>query len=219
MKSTNFLVATIDNNFNMFKQVEGSPTFIDRIAEHIKRLEEISEGHHFFIDEHAFKALGETNFPLRFTRVFSTNPDSLKRSTDYRVQHIDTLSDTIASKDKFSPNVQIFFIGTSDFLLTCSKWSKKLLLTVVNRDWSDNALIIDKFPLEQLSKVFKKRRTIEPELLAQIKAYKILKQKKLVAPKETIIADNGMKIIQDVVLPDFDASDEILNTPDYIFYE
>lgn len=220
MKSTNFLVATVDKNFNLFRDNEGEPLFIERIAEHIKRLEEISDGHHFYIDELVFRALGSSNFPLRFTRVFSNNPDELKRSQDYRIHHTSELADIVNSKDRFSPNVQIFFLGGSEFLELASRWSKKLLLTVVDRDWTNNSIIIDKFPLEAMQNIFQRRREIEPELLDKIKAYKALKAKQTgMKLTETIIADNGMKIIQPVIAPAFDVADDILNTPDYKFFE
>lgn len=219
MQSTNFLVAIIDQNFNMFKTVEGQPKFIEKIAEHTKRLEEISDGHHFYIDETAFKALGETQFPLRFTRVFSENPNALKQSTEYRIHHISELEDTVASKDRFSKNVQIFFIGSSEFLLRSAKFSKKMLITSVKRDNTETANVTDKFPLEEMKLIFKRRRAIVPELLDQIKQYKEIKAKRAQSKIQTSIAPNGMKITQEIVVPVYDASDEILNTPDYHFYE
>lgn len=219
MNSVNFLVALIDQNFNMFKTVENSPKFIANIAEHVKRLEELSDGHHFYIDETAFKALGESQFPLRFTRVFSSNPELLKQSTSYRVHDMKMLEDTIMSKERFSANVQIFFIGGSDFLKKTSKYAKKLLLTVVNETYDDNHVISDKFPLDFMTDVFNKRHTIEPELLAQIKLYKMMKAKQKQSPTETIITDNGMKLTQPVEVPEISVVDDILNTPDYKFFE
>lgn len=219
MNSTNFLVAIIDQNLNLFKQTDGQPKFIEKIAEHTKRLEEISENHHFYIDDLAFKALGENQFPLRFTRVFSNNPESLQQSINYRLHNISELADTVASKDRFSPNVQIFFIGGSEFLKSAAKYAKKMLVTSVKRDHTVTAMIIDKFPLEDMKKVFRRRHGIKPELLDQIKQYKAIKAKRNVAKMETIIAPNGMKITSEIVVPEYDASDEIMNTPDYHFFE
>jgi hypothetical protein len=215
---SNFLVATIDKEFNMFKIQNGSKHFIENITEHIKRLEEISEGHHFFIDDSAFEALGKTNFPLRFTRVFSSRPEELGQSTNYRLHHLDELEYIIESKNKYSPNVQIFFIGNSDFLKLTSRWSKKLLLTVVGSS-HDNSLVVDKFPLEEMQKIFKRRYTIEPELLDMIKQYKEIKRKQEISKTETLILENGMKMTKAITLPEKKASDDIMNTPDYCFYE
>lgn len=222
MKSTNFLVATIDKNFNMFKHIPDADTrisFIENIAEHIKRLEEISDTHHFYIDEIAFEALGRKNFPLRFTRVFSHNPERISLSTSYRVQHMNTMKKTIASKERFSPDTQIFFIGSSKFLLEASKYAKKLLLTVVDRAYEPNTTqIVDTFPIEDMQQIFFKRRSIHPEMLEQIKEYKeiVRKQKPKVS---TTVLPNGMKMIEKNEDPIIDPDDEILNTPDYMFYE
>ena len=129
-----------------------------------------------------------------------------------------TLSDTVASKDRFSPNVQIFFIGSSEFLLKASPYAKKLLLTVVNRNNTDKLNILDKFPLNDFAKIFRKRKHIDSEMLDQIKQYR-----KIMAIKrektETVIADNGMKITQEVQPQEITIIDEILNTPDYKFFE
>ena len=218
LKSTNFLVSIVDTNFSMFKQNDEQAQFIEKIAEHIKRLEEISDGHHFYIDDVAFEALGQMGFPLRFTRVFTKHIDIIKRSNDYRVHDINELAAIINTKEKFMPNTQVFFIGSSDFLLKCAKYSKKLLLTVVNRQF-DESIVIDKFPLAEMKEIFHKRESIQPELLEQIKLYKKMKQKRTSNQKDVTIADNGLKIIQDVKVEHMDAADDIMNTPDYMFYE
>lgn len=214
---TNFLVATVDKNFNMFTNSEDDkPQFIAKIAEHVKRLEEISDTHHFFIDDIAFEAFGRTGFPLRFTRVFSKNKLAISQSTEYRLHDMSELEAIVQTKERFSPNVQIFFIGSSDFLTKCQKYAKKLLLTVVKVD-TDESTVIDKLPVEILQAVYKKRREIKPELLEQIKLYKKMKLKQI--PKQTVeIADNGMKVITNVA-PKISIEDQILNTPDYMFYE
>jgi hypothetical protein len=218
MTSTNFLVATIDRNFNMFKEVEGTPTFIEHIAEHIKRLEEISENHHFYIDDVAFNALGGKNFPLRFTRVFTESPKDIEKSKNWRVHRMDELRATIMSKEKFSPDVQIFFIGSSDFLKKASSYAKKLLLTVVDKDYTGKSNVTDTFPLDSMKSLFSKRRFIEPEMLEQIKKYKEVIQKTK-SKTETIVSDNGMIITREVEAPVIQDDDVILNTPDYKFYE
>lgn len=219
MNSTNFLIATIDKNFNMYKVKEGKISFIEHIAEHIKRLEEISENHHFFIDEFAFEALGRKNFPLRFTRVFAKDPELVASSKSYRVHDINELKNIVMSKDKYSPDTQIFFIGGDEFLLAASSFSKKLLLTVVDKNYDDNVTnIASKLPLNEFKEIFSKRRDIHPEMLEQIKAYKQIVAKKKQVQKVTI-ADNGMKIISTQTVEEFDPNDDILNTPDYMFYE
>ena len=218
MQSTNFLVATVNKQFNMFTASEdGAIQFIANIAEHVKRLEEISDQHHFYIDDAAYYAMNKSGVPLRFTRVFSKNPELLQQSTDYRLHNINELDGIVAAKERYSPNVQIFFIGSSEFLTKCQKYAKKLLLTVVDKEIAESTAI-DNFPLEALSNVYKKRREIKPELLEQIKKYKAIKMKQL--PKfETEIAENGMKITKAVDLSKISIEDQILDTPDYNFYE
>ena len=218
MQSTNFLVATVNKQFNMFTTSEdGTIQFIANIAEHVKRLEEISDQHHFYIDDAAYYAMNKSGVPLRFTRVFSKNPELLQQSTDYRLHNINELDGIVAAKERYSPTTQIFFIGSSEFLTKCQKYAKKLLLTVVDKEIAESTAI-DNFPLEALANVYKKRREIKPELLEQIKKYKAIKMKQL--PKfETEIAENGMKITKAVDLSKISIEDQILDTPDYNFYE
>lgn len=220
MKSTNFLIATIDRNFNLFKTDEqGSFQFIESIAEHIKRLEELSDGHHFFIDEAAFRSLGSKNFPLRFTRVFVNNKWDIKANVAYRVESMSDLDGIVASKDRFSPNTQIFFIGDAEFLTRAAKHARKLLLTVVDKEYGPDTpdQQFTKFPLEEMKSQFTKRIEIKPELLDQIKQYRKIVQQKVVS--KTTIAPNGMRVIQQVEQPEQSTVDTILNTPDYMFYE
>lgn len=218
MRSTNFLVATIDRNFNMWKFSDEKLQFIEHIAEHVKRLEEISENHHFYIDETAFKALGEKNFPLRFTRVFSRQPGKVEKSKNWRVHDMNELSSVISAKERFSPDVQIFFIGTADFLETCTSYARKLLLTVVDKNYTLADGVVDKFPLESIKQKFHKRRSIKPEMLDQIKKYKEIINRTS-SKIETIVTDNGMLMKREVEAPTIQEDDQILNTPDYMFYE
>jgi len=216
--SMNFLVATVDLNFNLFRESESEIMFIERIAEHIKRLEEISEGHHFYIDEMAFEALGSKNFPLRFTRVFAKDGHTVPSSRNYQTHKWEELSKIVSAKNQYSPNCQIFFIGGSEFLEHAAKFSKKLLLTVIDREYAIDGEVVDKLPLEVMQKRFKKRRTIHPEMLEKIKQYQEMMRKKS-QKTEVEIADNGMKIIKPVTAPIIDPIDTLLNTPDYKFYE
>ena len=92
-----------------------------------------------------------------------------------------------------------------------------MLLTVA-KTTTDEGLIVDKFPLEWMQGVYKRRRDIKPELLETIKKYKQIKLKQV--PKQTTeIADNGMIVKKTVEMPAISIEDKILSTPDYMFYE
>lgn len=216
-----FLTAITTKDLQIFKHNEETGEIKNSydIVEHANRLLEISEDHHFYMDEDAFKAFGSNGFPQRFTRVFvdESKVEFFPKSLFYRVHSLKEIKKSVEIKDFYAPDTKIFFIGNANFLKTCSEFSNKLLLTVVDKT-SENQNIKDehKLPLEDLKIHFSKRKDIEPEMLQMIKEYKKKMIKKLEEKVE--IADNGMRIIrtdqeQDKLL------DPILDTPEYFFYE
>lgn len=215
-----FLAAVTTKNLQMFRFDNESRSLkvSVEIVEHLNRLLEISDNCHFYFDEDAFEAFGSSGFPQRFTRVF-VKPEhfnSFKRGKFYRVHRIDELKNTIEAKDFFSPEIKVFFIGNSDFLKRSAEFANKLLLTVVDAEITESENSNYRFPLNEMKKIFHKRRDIQPEMLEMIKKFR--KNKKRQNEERFEIADNGMKIYKQPV-EETKLYDSLIDTPDYMFYE
>lgn len=216
MKNDNILVSLFNKQEIMFVESEKGVEVVNNIKEHIDRLTELSENQHIYMDDVAFKALG--TLQNRFTRVF-TNKKNFEKGANlkFRLHHSSELHSIVEMKMVYEPETKIFFIGSSNFLLKCSKYCNLMLATVCESTIDKTEYTyVDKIPTE-LKEQFTKRRDIHPEKADEIRAYKKLKARELEGLNVTY-ADNGMKII-DTSLSKIDKSNPLLSQPDYMFYE
>lgn len=210
----NFIVALVDKSFNMLATNElGLTTKIANIVEHDSRLDDISQECQFFIDEDMYKALGFQGVPFKYTKVFVENTNDFQNQKSCKFFDIRFLDDQVKKYNSFNQNKPLFFMGGASFSkYVMQKLANKLLLTVVDLN-VDNGFC--KFPIDEAKQQFKGRKTIEPVLLKDIKKYK--KEFKRKQGQNFIIAENGAKLFKEPEEPKY--SDEILNTPNYMFYE
>lgn len=197
-----FLVATINKSKKF--------VWIHNIDEVHERMELLTENHHIYMDNEAFKMMNEKSINNRFTRVFTKQKDFDKNAnTKFRLHHIDELDGVIKIKEMYEPNTKVFFIGSSEFLELCSKYASKLIVNVIDT----NVETPHELSIKLTDTYSKSRMDIKPFLYDKIKKYK----KTLVLKDNVYVSDNGMKIIEKATLPK--DVDEKLFVDDYYFYE
>lgn len=196
----NFAVITMNK--------DGKIIYKNDIKEIEKRIEDLTENQHIYIDGEGFSKYNERLAPNRFIRVFVNNVKTFQKGAHLklRLHHFDELNYIIRMKDQYEPNTKVFFMGSPEFLESAEKYIKELLINVINTDETSEDIIPEVFKQK-----FQKRKDIKPQELGNIRKYKSSIRKE----KTIEIADNGMKIVKEKTI---EINDD-LNKPDYYFYQ
>jgi hypothetical protein len=163
------LSAIIDTAGNMLVAENGSIDYIKNIPEHFQRLDQFSYGQKFIIDTTISSKFGGAGMKDKFTYILDDShvhePIKVgKFATRYRKSDIVRI---MRNHEMFKLE-QLFFVGDSEFCKFVLPYIDIVMLTVIDCDYTaelqERGCIIDKFPIEEYSKIFKTKKIDESEI-------------------------------------------------------
>lgn len=189
------LTAVIDKAGNMLKSVDGKKQYLTVIPEHDERINVCAYGSKFVIDMDMFEVLNGP-VPFKYTYLMDDNHNfeplaAAKYCMRYRGSDIER----VMLNHEIYKRETLFFMGGEKFIHTVLPYIDTLMLTVIDHDFTDEAEIVSKFPIEICESIFGHKK-IEHSQISEI----LTRQRKGYRPSNTevTIISEHMKLITKV---------------------
>lgn len=130
-------------------------------------IERHSENCNFYIDYATYIALGRRNYPLRTTRVFLKEGETLSDDDNCVPAEYETLHEVLASNS----DKRIFLMGEDDFIIYALPYITRIRICVGS---VVGGYIPNKFPIKEVGEYFHGRVEVEPKMLDSINKLKEL---------------------------------------------
>lgn len=165
-KNAIIIFAVVDKDYNMYIQNDGKISKVGHVPEHFERMNLMTDGSEFAIDQLEYESNNNKGIPWRFNRVYTECPDDLDKSgVDQRFTRFYSRNDMIdnfRSHETFK-NKPLCVVGSSELLKSVAKYADKIFITRINDDLPKDAIVLDKFPVDTFRQYFTKKEVIQSD--------------------------------------------------------